>query len=386
MRRLSTARRRCSRRGSAIQDDLEEFALLQQQLASMVLPPAAAESSSACSFSRCINVFPIRHHGMAIAAVAFVVSMLGIVASATLLLRNVVLAEMAALPPACSGLNVSDSTHTIHLFNSLMYSFSSYLPLMDLDVLFSLERRKQSLNPLPSHRYFQLTTPSSLAAAAAATATSSSGSESSSSPGIGSVLTGMARDEAASAGNNNNCSAYATFIYLLGISLQGSEPISYDGALSTPTSEYFFVSRGLLCGCLAVSAVFAWASSSLFLGIYHDRRRKLVPWLLVSGVTVLFMVTSAFWFAICNVGAAKAVGLAPAALAVLFLYWWLIINDLLEEIHEDKKAVADAEAADAAMMMDEDLPSPQEDPTVGRSSTAAGGGAAKNGKREATMV
>ena len=33
-------------------------------------------------------------------------------------------------------------------------------------------------------------------------------------------------------------------------------------------------------------------------------------------------------------------GLIPAFLAAVFLYWWLLINDLLEEIHEDKKAEA----------------------------------------------
>ena len=31
-------------------------------------------------------------------------------------------------------------------------------------------------------------------------------------------------------------------------------------------------------------------------------------------------------------------GLIPAFFALLFLYWWLLINDLLEEINEDKKA------------------------------------------------
>ena len=32
--------------------------------------------------------------------------------------------------------------------------------------------------------------------------------------------------------------------------------------------------------------------------------------------------------------------LVPTCMAVLLLYWWILINTLLEDIHEDKKAEA----------------------------------------------
>ena len=55
------------------------------------------------SLSGCIHVVPLRPHGLFVATIAAVVSLVGLLVSATLLLRNVILLELASLPPGCTG-------------------------------------------------------------------------------------------------------------------------------------------------------------------------------------------------------------------------------------------------------------------------------------------
>ena len=138
--------------------------------------------------------------------------------------------------------------------------------------------------------------------------------------------------------HGQNCSAYASFMYLMSYGIQSSdEQIPYDSALGY-SSTFYYVNSDWLWFFLVVSVIFLWSGSNLWSGIWNCQRRRLVPWLLVTGVTILFFIMSSFWLLICNKSWYKLLCLVPAALALLFLFWWLLINDLLEEIHEEKKA------------------------------------------------
>ncbi|TRY78877.1 hypothetical protein TCAL_04259 [Tigriopus californicus] len=296
-RRLSR-RRPSSRRTSRLpSDDLEELALMQQ-----------ASSGQDGTFD-CIHIFPIRPHGLFVAAMGVILSIVGLVATSTLLLRNAVLVELGSLPPGCTGFvqnitaNASGSSLTFPANASSIY-------------VHALRNRgdrgeRPSLlhKPYPAPRLSVQTS-------------------------IQDTIVKVARSEPP---QDTNCSAYATFIYLLGHGLQGSS--RFDSNLG-PVSTYFFVNSQMLWCGFVVSIVFLWSSISLWSGIWHFRRRSLVPWLLVSGITILFLIMSTVWFLICNRGWFKLLSLVPAGLGLLFLYWWLLINDLLEEIHEDKKAEA----------------------------------------------
>ena len=59
---------------------------------------------------------------------------------------------------------------------------------------------------------------------------------------------------------------------------------------------------------------------------------------MVTGVAILFLIMASVWVVISSRGWEKLYTLIPTSLALIFLYWWLLINELLEEIHEDKKA------------------------------------------------
>lgn len=63
-----------------------------------------------------------------------------------------------------------------------------------------------------------------------------------------------------------------------------------------------------------------------------------MPWLLVSGVSILCLICASVWTVICKQGWDKTLTLVPIILAIIFLYWWMLINELLEEIHNEKKA------------------------------------------------
>ena len=75
-----------------------------------------------------------------------------------------------------------------------------------------------------------------------------------------------------------------------------------------------------------------------FLGLWFLQRRKLLPFLMVSGITILFFITATVWLGICLQGLSKFKALIPSGLGLLLLYWWMLINRLLEDIHEGKIA------------------------------------------------
>eukprot|EP00095_Tigriopus_kingsejongensis_P007283 maker-scaffold144_size312663-snap-gene-2.37 protein:Tk07283 transcript:maker-scaffold144_size312663-snap-gene-2.37-mRNA-1 annotation:"conserved hypothetical protein" len=297
--RRYSRRRLSSRRTSRLpSDDLEELALMQQ-----------ANSALDGSFS-CIHMFPLRPHGLFVAAIATVCSIAGLVASAILLLRNAVLLEMASLPPGCTGFTENVTTlngSSAMAFNQLIISPRS---MRNSNLIWENQTSHQ-----PPHFAPRLSVQTS----------------------IGDTIINVARSDPP---GSTNCSAYSTFIYLLSYSLPGSPSKVGFEAHMDPVSTYFFVNTQMLWCSLVVSIVFFWSSISLWNGVWHYRRRRLVPWLLVSGVTILFLIMSTVWFLICNRGWFKLLSLVPAGLGALFLYWWLLINDLLEEIHEDKKAEA----------------------------------------------
>ena len=99
-----SSRRRFSRRMSRIPSDefdsFDEMALMQTANGGV--------GSSAATVS-CLNVVPMRPHGLCVAILAIMCSLVGVIGSAMLLLRNLVLSELAKLPPGCKGyhLNVS---------------------------------------------------------------------------------------------------------------------------------------------------------------------------------------------------------------------------------------------------------------------------------------
>ncbi len=95
-RRISHHRLRRSIASSRLpSDELEELALMQQQ--------QQQTSSSSFSLESCVHCLPLRPHVLCVAAFTFVVSLSGLVACVTLLLRAAVLREIAALPPGCTG-------------------------------------------------------------------------------------------------------------------------------------------------------------------------------------------------------------------------------------------------------------------------------------------
>ncbi len=132
---------------------------------------------------------------------------------------------------------------------------------------------------------------------------------------------------------------------MLGYGIQDGSTFE-DPDLETPIVEYMFLNETFLWCCLALSIVFLWSGVCLFKGLWLLQRRKLLPFLLVSGFAVLFFIMATVWFFICYSGWKKVYALIPAGLVLLYLYWWLIVNRLLEEIHEEKKvetAAAEAE-------------------------------------------
>ena len=155
--------------------------------------------------------------------------------------------------------------------------------------------------------------------------------------------------------NRNNCSSMATFFYLLAFGSQGAgDPRQLDAVVGSETHQQ---RRGLLWTGAGASATYLWCSACLWAGIWRVERRRLLPWLLITGVTLLLLVTAAVWLGITggrgwSVGeaelapvaataAGRAAALAPALGALLLLYWWLLVNDLLEELHQDKKTEAE---------------------------------------------
>ncbi len=65
-------------------------------------------------------------------------------------------------------------------------------------------------------------------------------------------------------------------------------------------SDYYFLKPAFLWCCLGVSAVFLLAAVNLGVGIWTGKRRRLLPWLLVTGVTILFMITATVWLMLRN--------------------------------------------------------------------------------------
>ena len=148
--------------------------------------------------------------------------------------------------------------------------------------------------------------------------------------------------------NISNCSAVVTAAYILGFGMQRSSTFN-DIELEIPATEYFFLSESFLWFTLCLSVLFFWSGVCLFKGLWFLQRRKLLPFLLVSGVTVLFFIMASVWYFVCFEGWNKLRSLVPCFFALLFLYWWMLINRLLEEIHEDKKFEASNHSIFAAV-------------------------------------
>ena len=117
-RRWSSRRRRFStanfRRQSRLPSDLEfeDAAAALYHAHSCLSPgggggggsPGSGSGGFGCVGRRGVRCsVPLRTHGLCIAGVATVLSLAGLVASATLLLRNAILTELASIPPGCSG-------------------------------------------------------------------------------------------------------------------------------------------------------------------------------------------------------------------------------------------------------------------------------------------
>ncbi|XP_071749537.1 uncharacterized protein [Lepeophtheirus salmonis] len=136
--------------------------------------------------------------------------------------------------------------------------------------------------------------------------------------------------------------------------------------LPSTHEKIIFINPYLLWTIVVVSLAFLWSSWLLLDGVWNYRRRKLVPWLLIIGVGILFLIMSAVWILISSKGYNKLYTLIPSGLAILLLYWWCVINILLEEIHNNKKmdakADAEAEAAEAGVRMKTEINSRKEIP------------------------
>lgn len=149
-------------------------------------------------------------------------------------------------------------------------------------------------------------------------------------------------------GIGTQCSGIATFFYLLFFSSQGAgDPNQLDANLVglDMTKWHAQLSPIILWVGVAISAFFLSSSVLLWRGIRRERRRHLLPWLLLTGVTLLMLITAAVWLVITGKAGShlggRAAAAGPAAAALLLLYWWLLVNDLLEELHRDKKAKAE---------------------------------------------
>ena len=55
----------------------------------------------------------------------------------------------------------------------------------------------------------------------------------------------------------------------------------------------------LWVGLLAL-IVFVWSSANMGVGIWSEQRRRLVPWLLVAGVSILLTIMMTSWLLLLN--------------------------------------------------------------------------------------